>query len=147
MKFELLSSRHSNSRGNFVKGDIVESPFDLTVTFANKFKRRLDLEQGAPVSAPVSTPKKGVIASDSPAQPASQPTETPAQPVESPLGADVTAEFADAVDADFKVFKDAKGKFFVTESDDVNTALNAKPLNKGGVVSLIQRYIANPSAQ
>jgi len=138
-KFELLAGTQSNKKGNFKKGDIVESHNDLDKTFANKFQRRLDLED----KSPAKTATAAVAAAPDSSDDDKKPTNDGAPKlVKSKLGDDVTAEFPEAVEAELAVLKNKKGEYFVADSDQPDKALNKKTTDKDGVAPFIKQFLA-----
>lgn len=136
-KFQVVSGFHVDEAGRkYSKGEVVESPHDLTATFRGKFTRVEAtiadfLPQGGPPIAytdrPLTAPQTAPVAPQ-PGGPAvaSQPAETDGVGAPGNLGEDVTARFPKAVEQDYKVFK--KGpKFFVVDGDEP-----AKPINPDG---------------
>jgi len=104
------------------EGHVFETENDLCEMFPNKFERVVVGEDIAPPSP-------------SAQRRAAKPTAKA-----SPLGDDVTKDFPTAVKNDFRVF--AKGKAFsVAEPDEVGTAINPDPLEKGKVEKFIDDYL------
>jgi hypothetical protein len=150
-KFQVVSGFHVDEEGRkYSKGEVVESPHDLTATFRGKFTRVeatiADFRpQGGPPIAytdrPLTAPQMAPVAPQ-PGGPAiaSQPAETAETGIPGSLGEDVTARFSKAVEQDYKVFK--KGpKFFVADSDSPNKPLNPDGAKRDEVDGIIEKAL------
>lgn len=150
-KFQVVSGFHVDEEGKkYGKGEIVESPHDLSATFRGKF-----VKYDAPIADFRPVPGPPIMYTDRPLsaletapvapQPggpavASQPNETDGAGIPGNLGEDVTARFPKAVEQDYKVFK--KGpKFFVYDADEPGKPLNPDGAKRDEVDGIIEKAL------
>jgi hypothetical protein len=120
------------------EGRVIETEKDLVAMFPEKFERVKGFDDAdTPEKTDVSEAAEAGAADIAP--PA--PTPVPEAPVESPLGKDRTDKFSHAKENDFKVFSDG-GAFYVTDVDDIEKALNDKPLKRQQVDSFVDEYLS-----
>lgn len=139
MKFQVVEGSHCDLQGRvFKKGDVLESRYDLTKQFANKFKL---VDVFTPVTKrPVTINDSRKVAQLLPDQPPPAPVAPPVvrqtvvkaqadEPEEEPgpVGVDVTASFPKAIEEDYKIFKN-EGRYYIYDVEALN-----KPLNGDGV--------------
>lgn len=131
------------------EGNVIETENDLVKMFPGKFERVevtgspvrpiVEAKVKAPAPAPATT-QPSVPASSKKAKDAKETKAVEEVSVESKLGRDVTKRFPHALEEDFKVFSTG-GEFFVTEADEIDKALNDKPLKKGQVEAFVDKYL------
>jgi hypothetical protein len=149
-KFQVVSGFHVDEEGRkYGKGEVVESPHDLTATFRGKFTKveptiaDFRPPPGPPIAytdRPLTAPQTALVAPQ-PGGPAvaSQPAETDeaGAPGEA-IGQDVTARFPKAVEQDYKVFKRGP-KFFVYDADEPAKAINPDGARRDEVDAIIDK--------
>ena len=140
MKFEIIQGSHfdESDRSTKTAGQIVDSHYDLSAMFLNKFTRRVDLENGSKTVA------KEKASDIKPPAAVEQDLKNQEELAElSAFGKDVTPAFNTAKDADLKVFLSAKGKYTVVDPEFPDKALNkAKLSNSDAVVAFIADYVS-----
>jgi hypothetical protein len=145
-KYKLLLGTHMHHGERLKAGDVIESAYDLTKVFVNKYVRVDDF--AAPVASQGDNPAPGrpVRHPAGPGRPQAKPQAPPAiqkSATDVALGRDVTKNFPQAVDEDFKVYK--KGTvYFVYDLDDVSSPLNAEGVAKTEVDAIIQEALSKP---
>lgn len=153
MRFRVKNGKHHENGVKYGKNDVVESDRPLDKLFVNKFEvlpdepstpkakkaakvvaegEEVETEEdpkdatGASIK---STQKEGVM--DRPNK------DVDSSALSSELGDNVTTDFPTALDAGVVVFKDGN-KYQIAKPDDVETALNEKPLTKKEVNDFIK---------
>ncbi len=131
-------------------GNIIESNTDLSEKHPTKFervdvpgsvkadtkKKKSDVQKAAKKGAKDIAPKKEKEEED-----LKEEEEEEEEKEQIPLGKNVTKSYKMAKDQDLKVFyKRYKGRF-VTEAEDVFTAVNKKPLKKAEVNKFIEKWL------
>lgn len=140
MKFRLNGADHQQGGRVYTRGEIIESKADLVAMFGKKFER-VHEEPTAPVVVPAALPPLAPqaaidAATDAGAAGIAAP---PAGAVPSPLGDDVTAEFANAADKGLLVFKKGKN-FLVAKATAPAEAICDEPLNKTEAKAFIAEH-------
>jgi hypothetical protein len=69
------------------------------------------------------------------------PDEEEGMGAEIDMGKEVTENFPNATEAEFRIFLNDK-KYYVVEEDSPKTPLNSKPLRKSGVEKFIKKYLS-----
>jgi hypothetical protein len=132
------------------EGKIIESQHNLVQLFPDKFERvniggvteqeKEEVQKAAEKGAKDILPKQE--SNEEEIEDTEEKEEEKGEIV--PIGKDVTEEkFPEAKEQDFKVFysKEDRG-YFVTEFEDISTALNDEPLKKREVNPFIESYLA-----
>lgn len=143
MRFKLIAGTSNIFGETYKRGDIIDTPVDLTKMFRNAFVQvhsdptpaLRTLPVKAEASEPVQPPVKATPSSL--ATPAtSQADEDPAEkdPVSTPKprGRDVTKSFPKALEEDYSVFQVNK-LYFVYDNDDFSKSVNDKGISKSKV--------------
>lgn len=124
--FKVITGVHLERGKEFKAGDTIQSNYDLVALYPGKFT---------------------LVATQVPAEEDEAPAqaEAPKQPTPvasaSTFGADVTAEFPNAVEADLRVYRKV-ANFFVVDPSNPTVALNDKALKKADVSKFITTYLA-----
>jgi len=139
-KFRLLAGIHVMQGRVYGKDEIICTSELLDEMFKNKFEKVHD-------STPIA---KAIVsniappAAKAPVVDAPQVDEDDAGEVAPPDGDDVTADFQQAVDQDFKVFRRKEGRkslYYVYDADDLSKPLNDKGVKKGEVDGVIEEAL------
>lgn len=140
-KFKVKSGAHDDGKGRiYHRGEIVESPHDLTKAFRNSFERVPDNTPAtkntalARVTVPNDAPPETVYPVEN--EPTLEDDSASDTGEVTPTGMDVTGVFPAAKDQDFKVFK-REGKYFVYDADDLTKPFNETGVKKAGVAAVI----------
>jgi hypothetical protein len=127
------------------EGRVIESESDLAAKCPEKFERvnvsGVDEFKKEPVSVITEEPVPVVKEAVKEVVKKKEPVKVEEKIKPEPLGKDVTKNFPHADEEDFKVFYVNGQGYFVTESDQVDTALNKKKLKKAEVEAFIDKYL------
>lgn len=157
MRFEILNGSHSQSGRLYRKGDVVESSTDLTVQFVNKFQKVTD-GRAVSKGVVLNSSQPALSAAEKKAGKEQKPSDAAGDEKEiiepgaqadkldtsgsssdatgssesgdaAPKGKDVTDQFPEAVEQEFKVYKDKSG-YRVYDGDDMSKPINDESIEK-----------------
>ncbi len=151
-QFRVLAGVHDEGGKEYTKGQVVPAFRDLCAHFPNKFEEVVLTPAAAPSEPSPSGntptgakgPETGANGPETGTATGAKPegtAKTPPASVQSELGEDATGDFDGAIAAELKVFRKGAKKFFVTQPDEVNKALNEDPLAKGEVEPFIKKLL------
>ena len=135
--YRVLSGTHSEPGKVIYKaGQTFQSYADLDTMFPGKFET---VGAGTAPTAPPVAPTTASVATKAP-----KPTKTPnpnPEPlagVTKPAGREVTMHFPEAVEQQFRVFKQADGRYNVYDSENMAKPVNPEPLAKPEIDATIR---------
>ena len=131
MKYRVKTGKHDQFGKVYCKGDVLDTDMDLIAMFPNKFEK---VSKETPITKAPAAPTDitPMVPQKNPPAPVPSSEED-----DKDRGKDVTKNFPDAVDMDFKVFIQ-KHKHYVYDMDNMEKPVNPKPLKKAEVKKFIE---------